>query len=65
MPLDSNTIDCCLFLFDRAPFRFAKPHIRLHSLHPLRRAMACLIHISDDKIAVDNQVFQAVTLSHR
>lgn len=47
--LDATTIDLCLSLFDRAPFRSTKATIKLHTLLDLRGAIPAFIHISDGK----------------
>ena len=48
--LDATTIDLCLSLFPRAPFRPTKAAIKLHTLLDLRGAIPSFIHISDGKL---------------
>ncbi len=48
--LDSATIDLCLSLLGRAPFRTTKAVIKLHTLLDLRGAIPSLIHISSGKM---------------
>ena len=48
--LDATTIDLCLSLFERAPFRSTKAAIKRHTLLDLRGAILAFIHISDGKL---------------
>jgi hypothetical protein len=48
--LDPTTIDLCLSLFDRVPFRTTKAAIKLHALLDLRGAIPAFIHISNGKM---------------
>lgn len=47
--LDATTIDLCLSLFPRAPFRSTKAAVKLHTLLDLRGNIPAFIHISDGK----------------
>ena len=46
---DASTIDLCLSVFARAPFRKAKAAIKLHTLLDLRGNIPSFIHITDGK----------------
>ena len=46
---DATTIDLCLSVYPRAPFRQNKAAIKLHTLLDLRGAIPSFIHISDGK----------------
>ena len=48
--LDATTIELCLSLFDRAPFRSTKAAVKMHTLLDLRGAIPAFIHISDGKM---------------
>jgi len=48
--LDSTTIDLCLSLFDRAPFRSTKAAVKMHTLLDLRGDIPSFVHISDGKM---------------
>ena len=47
--LDSTTIDLCLSLFPRAPFRTNKAAVKMHTLLDLRGNIPSIIHVSDGK----------------
>jgi hypothetical protein len=44
--LDATTIDLCLSMFPRAPFRTTKAAVKLHTLLDLRGAIPSFLHIS-------------------
>ena len=44
---DATTIDLCLSVYPRAPFRRAKAAIKLHTLLDLRGSIPSFIHIAD------------------
>lgn len=44
--LDATTIDLCLSLFDRAPFRSTKTAVKLRTLLGLRGAIPAFIHMA-------------------
>jgi len=48
--LDATTIDLCLSVFPRAPFRTTKTAVKLHTLLDLRGNIPAFIHISDGKM---------------
>jgi hypothetical protein len=48
--LDTTTIDLCLSVFPRAPFRSTKAAVKLHTLLDLRGNIPAFIHISDGKM---------------
>ena len=48
--LDSSTVDLCLSLFPRAPFRTAKAAVKLHTLLDLRGSIPSFVHVSDGKL---------------
>ena len=47
--LDSTTIDLCLKLFPRAPFRRHKAAVKLHTLIDLRGNIPTFVHVSSGK----------------
>ena len=46
----ATTIDLCLSMFPRAPFRSTKAAVKLHTLLDLRGSIPTFIHISDGKM---------------
>ena len=50
--LDAPTIELCLSLFDRAPFRSTKAAVKMHTLLDLRGNIPSFIHISDGKMSM-------------
>jgi len=48
--LDSTTIDLCMTLFPRAPFRTTKWAVKMHTLLDLQGRIPSFIHISDGKL---------------
>lgn len=48
--LDTTTIDLCLSVFPRAPFRSTKAAVKMHTLLDLRGNIPSFIHISDGKM---------------
>ena len=48
--LDSSTIDLCLSVFPRAPFRQTKAAVKLHTLLDLQGSIPTFIHVSDGKL---------------
>ena len=48
--LDSSTIDLCLAVFGRAPFRATKAAVKLHTRLDLRGSLPAFMYISDGKL---------------
>ena len=48
--LASSTVDLCLSVFGRAPFRATKAAVKLHTLLDLRGSLPSFIHVSDGKL---------------
>lgn len=64
--LDATTIDLCLSVFWRAPFRKAKAAVKLHTLLDLRGNLPVFIHITDGKThdvkILDELVFEPLAI---